>query len=439
MKQGMHFRNSMASSETFKQRLSDKEQSNLRSWFDLNTVILFLIPLSQPIEVTIGGRLLGPDILLCSLFPFLFLIRWHLIRGPLPRTFLYLLSVWFLEAVITDLIRETPEADLIRGWAKILVFGVDFVSLFMLIAYRMQRLLAYLVGYACGTLLLIQFNPSELIQEDPWKFGYAWPVTLFFLFVPVFLPAGLKVFAGAFFAALAAILNLILNFRSMFGVTVLAWLLTGLSEFAHWAKMRRSIVAWAVVFLVFGYGTVMTYEYLAGSGALGETVREKYETTATGDFGLLAGRGEIFASSQAIMDSPIIGHGSWAHDLVYVILMERRLESAGYEIGDSGNEDLIPSHSYIFGAWVEAGIAGAVFWAWVLYVVGRALYLNLSKPGPLATIFSFLFIGFIWDIVFSPFGLDARFFAPARLIAAMLIITQAGGIAGPPRLSRRAS
>ena len=30
------------------------------------------------------------------------------------------------------------------------------------------------------------------------------------------------------------------------------------------------------------------------------------------------------------------------------------------------------AHSHLFGAWVEAGILGAVFWGYALVIVGRA-------------------------------------------------------------------
>ena len=56
-----------------------------------------------------------------------------------------------------------------------------------------------------------------------------------------------------------------------------------------------------------------TYEHMARQGMLGEKARQIYEQQAHGALGLLIdGRSEILASIHAIMDSPIVGRGSWA-------------------------------------------------------------------------------------------------------------------------------
>ena len=42
-------------------------------------------------------------------------------------------------------------------------------------------------------------------------------------------------------------------------------------------------------------------------------------------------------------------------------------------------EGYIPEHSYILGAWVSAGILGAVFWFWVFILVVRALSRSIPR------------------------------------------------------------
>jgi len=90
---------------------------------------------------------------------------------------------------------------------------------------------------------------------------------------------------------------------------------------------------------------------------------------AHGEYGLIVGgRSEILVSAQAIMDSPILGHGSWAKNEEYAAMLNYLRESMGYVAQGKHESGLIPTHSHIFGAWVEAGILGAVFWLWILTV-----------------------------------------------------------------------
>jgi O-antigen ligase len=131
---------------------------------------------------------------------------------------------------------------------------------------------------------------------------------------------------------------------------------------------------------------------------------------AQGDLGvLLGGRSEILIASQAIMDSPLIGHGSWAKDPHYSYLYaELKFGPNGGDIPFLRNE-LIPSHSVIFGAWVESGIVGALFWAGVLILVAKVLLRLFSSDDPLVPVIAFIGFLMLWDIFFSPFGADRRF------------------------------
>src|SRR5207249_4985632 len=105
----------------------------------------------------------------------------------------------------------------------------------------------------------------------------------------------------------------------------------------------------------------------------GAPAAQKYREESAGRFGvLLGGRPELFASSIAIADSPLIGHGSWPKDPKYTNDLLSVLSRNGYQPGGGllysiqHSDYLIPTHSFLFGAWVEAGLLGAVFWLVVL-------------------------------------------------------------------------
>ena len=140
---------------------------------------------------------------------------------------------------------------------------------------------------------------------------------------------------------------------------------------------------------------------------------------------LLGGRGEILVSGQASLDSPLLGHGSWARDPIYAAILAEKRAELGYKELDGGagpRDDLIPSHSYIFGAWVEAGIAGAVFWLFVLGFTIRTL-LKVSGSEPLLALFAFVGFTQLWDILFSPLGVLTRSTCPYFLAAMVALRT----------------
>jgi O-antigen ligase len=150
---------------------------------------------------------------------------------------------------------------------------------------------------------------------------------------------------------------------------------------------------------------------------MGSEARNKYLIQSRGQYGLLlGGRNEIYASSQAIIDSPILGHGSWAKDRKYVLIL-LELRRAGYQIEDNIlKSDLIPTHSHFFGAWVEAGIMGALFWAWVLLLVVRIVTSLYLVRDPLVPLIVFLAINMLWDVLFSPYGHDRRIISDFSLV-----------------------
>ena len=120
------------------------------------------------------------------------------------------------------------------------------------------------------------------------------------------------------------------------------------------------------------------------------------------------------APIQAIRDSPIIGHGSFAVDSKYVALKQQLQYEYGYsdtDMPEDSEEPTIPTHSHLTMAWVESGIFGGIFWIFVLGLTFRGLIkISLTRP-PLAPIYSYLLLNFVWNVLYSPFGSVNRMWA----------------------------
>jgi hypothetical protein len=383
-------------------------------------VIALMLPFTRLIELKLVGNLFLHDILTPMVI--LLLVKNGTSIKPL-QTFLILLGVWLTGAVITDMIRHTPFADYSRGWAKIVLFGLNAVMVWMLTGAQGRRLAIYTFGTGSALCISAVFRPVELDATDPWKFGLGYGVAL--MFGAIAMSDGvnrrLGQYTGSWLLAGVALLSMLQNSRSLFAICALGAVF---SPVARWISTRPAInrrVTPAVFFgfilagLLIGQLMVAGYGSLAQNGVLGEAAQEKFLDQTKGNLNFLqGGRTESLVSLEAIKDSPIIGHGSWAKDPYYLQLLLVKLREAGlpapgtlYDIGVK-TEFLIPTHSYVFGSWVESGILGVPIWAYVFLLAFQSLYALLKVQGQPSALLSMVAFAMMWDIFFSPFASDTR-------------------------------
>jgi len=390
-------------------------------------VIVFLIPATQFFELKIVGRLFFSDMLLALILPVLLVDYGQRLRARLPMIFISFALLWFFAQVATDIVRVTVFSDYVRGWAKIGFTLINFCALYLLLYGHQHRLTVYAVGLATGGLISCFVNPSLYAADYPWKFGYGAPITWFLIILAARIISHRR--KGPYFASGilvgAAALNIFMGFRSLGGICFLT--ASYMFVQAEWGARLASVSTRprqafliGLVLVVSGVAVFKMYDYSARYGLLGKDAQEKYETQASGEFGLLfGGRSEVLVSSRAILDSPFLGHGSWAKDDQYSSLLIELRRQAGYVGGVYNEEDLIPTHSHLLGAWVEAGLLGAIFWAWVLSLPVRVLLRpnrEIDSVTPLAAFVAFLLI---WDIFFSPYGAGLRFITPYYVVFMM--------------------
>jgi hypothetical protein len=389
----------------------------------------FLLPAISFVQVTVVGQLIVSEVLAAVMLPWLWGAKDRL---RMPRWFLLLWGGWLVAQIVTDVVMGSGFADYSRGWAAILFTLTDFAAVLVLVSTpRRARLFA--LGLAASGVLGYFIAPNIFAAGDPWKWAFAGSVGFA-------LAAGLSGATGArrplltiaAFAVFGA-LNLLLGFRSLGGVSLLAagYLVLGAVSGKRAVASRYSTLRAAAGLALLALSVVLVlqlYDVAASGGLLGSAAQAKYEAQS-GTFGvLLGGRSEVLASSQAIIDSPILGHGSWAKDFKYVDLLSERLSSLGYEVG-AGPSDvgLIPAHSYLMQSWVWAGVLGGIFW---LAILGIAVWLlaNLySFRVDLAPLIVFYAMLLLWSIVFSPYGSGARIGATYGIALCLLGLRLATG------------
>jgi hypothetical protein len=370
----------------------------------------FGLPAISFFQVTVVGQLIVSEVLAVVLLPWLWASKDRL---KLPQWFVWLWAGWLVSQIVTDLVMTSEFADYARGWAAILFTLTDFAAILVLVSTR-RRARLFALGLAASGVVGYVIAPNIYAASDPWKWAFAIPIG-FALAATLSGSIGTRmplVPIGAF-AAFGAV-NLLLGFRSLGGVAMITsgYLVLNILVGRREARARLSIGT-AIIGLLFcvvaAFSVSQGYDAAAAGGLLGPAAQAKY-VAQSGSLGVLVGgRPEILASSQAIIDSPILGHGSWAKDFKYVDLLTARLSSLDYEIG-AGPSDagLIPAHSYLLGSWVWAGFLGGLFWLAILLLVGGLLVSLYAVRLGLAPLLVYSAALLMWDIAFSPYGSSAR-------------------------------
>jgi O-antigen ligase len=127
-------------------------------------------------------------------------------------------------------------------------------------------------------------------------------------------------------------------------------------------------------------------------------------------------------ASRAIIASPFVGYGSWARNRVYATEYLRELDAyLHYRYFRSpDNMSLIPSHSALLQAWVEAGILGVGFFGYFIFKLVKAI-IRLTfydELGSLTPLLGFFFVDSLWNSLLSPFSGTSRL--PIAIAAAMI-------------------
>lgn len=362
------------------------------------------------VKVKLVGELYISELLLFGI-AILFLLNRHFFVEKHIQTLLLFLALWFIGQVVSDVVNNASIADRLRGEIRIVFFAMDILGIYFLTRSDINRLWSFLIGLACGHLLSFLLFPSEFALDYPWKFGLAIPFGLASLFIVLkmfknhrLISIGLLITFG--------IISILLAGRSLGAIFILSGSITWyLSSGFHNIQRGKTNALLLVLLLSATTGFIYKgYSFVAEQGYLGEVSQWKYNYQSSSDYGfLVSGRIEVLAALKAISDAPILGHGSWARDWKYVDFLQKIRETK-FEQGNGyvPEDNLITSHSHILGAWVEAGILGAVFWVYVVFLIFQAFQKISMERSQFLPVIIWVLVMLLWDLMFSPLGAHQR-------------------------------
>jgi hypothetical protein len=339
--------------------------------------------------------------------------------------------LWAIAQLVSDIHNETQMLDAAKGVFAPIVFIGTIVGLARYFKTHFSYFPSFLLGVTLGGLISLLLFPTDYFNFNPWKWGLSsFFLSLIAILFSFFVNRKSKTLLFVVLIILMAV-SFSFNSRSMAIFPLIAALAyvscynkkesrTRRWLSGRWAATKALLVVLPALMLI-NVGATALFSSDEFLSKLPGDAASTYKVQATGDFGILIGaRSEILISGQALLDKPMLGHGSWAKDRdgyldKYAVLRHQ----LGYNTRDdnqyeSFSSDLIPVHSYLMGAFVWAGIFGGLFWLVTLSRVYRAFIATLSY---LPYYFYFGMIGFVWDVFFSPFGANARWNASIFLAA----------------------
>lgn len=343
----------------------------------------------------------------------------------LPASIWWALLVWMVGTVVSDLYFDVHLLDRAKGIARVGLLATTIYSLNWLVLWRGWSVVAMWTGLAAGSICALFIQPNPYYVGEPWKFGWAIPLTL----ICVILTRNLGSNHRSAVLVFLATLHITLGFRSL-GLVVGALALVSLiasrkarNDNADSRKVPSSGVlrpiALVLAVAALAFSATVVYENAALSGSLGEQQQTKAEYQGEGEYGSLAsGRVELFLSLRAIEASPLLGGGSFS-----VASPEAVRETAAdyarlgyFDVAASLLRETPTYHSELLGSWAENGVGAVPFWILILIMAFKVIKESLVAGRSVHAVATFAAAMAVWDVWFSPFGADRRVWTALTLV-----------------------
>ncbi len=375
--------------------------------------VCFLLPASLAFQVNIGSQIFLPELILPSVAAIFFLSRKSKNFGRDFQTIIKIGCVYLLFQLLSDLWNATSFEQYSRGWARIILFLLNLISIYIIIDNKRSRLIIFCLGFAFGRIFItIAGLESETI---PWKIGLAKPIAMLTILLCATMPMPTNIrayFSSAVLAGLG-IFDILMDFRSHGSILLLVSMVLLTTAFMRTRPTRMPKMSLRPALYLFFAGAVAAfvafqfYSFAALSGWLSENATRKYEVQVqeTDAPLIVAGRSEVLVYFEAIFDSILVGHGSWPRSTYYAEkLAEQRYDRGLTSHQGQPSDDSLPIHSHLFGSWIEAGIVGGLFWANILFLIFRSVLRSSQGQSQMRPLYLYGTLLLAWDILFSPFS-----------------------------------
>lgn len=393
---------------------------------------MFVIGASSTFDFSLVGRVTLAEVIAFAFVPYFWLNkRESWVNGNLVKC-LWILALMFFGVIISDFIHQNNFWFSARAFARP-VFMLGFLLFFIpvlkrdplsIIAMVYGRVLAGVIKY----LRPSTFEDAGALNLESYA-GIAFRVVPMISAIVIALavwiyPRSRLAAALCFVGGGASVVyfggprSSALNWLIAAGVVACIWLLKSRRSRRIELTTGRIMFLGSVGLLVLTM-TYFAYIYAAPRGYLGEGQQQKMLEQTQTVFGssplglILAGRPQFYGAVLGVMDRPLIGHGSWRHDLTSIYVFEA-IASVGtdpklIDIMTRQGGAAGAGHSVLMQAWVENGIVPAMALVAAMWIILRVGIFSIRYENRMTPYFVYSIISFSWAFLFSPPGMGLRF------------------------------
>ena len=337
--------------------------------------------------------------------------------AKLVQPFVGILVLAIFGEILVDLWHGSSVISSLKGFSLILFTLINLFALIILTKFDPVNIHIAIFGFAASGLASFFIQPGTYARSEIWKFGIGYPLILMVFCLLSLRKIRLKKFVIVSLIIFSSGLSLFLGARSLALVTFLTVFFV-----RNEVNVKKGKFSYTVIVILLLLGAIglfsNVYSSLAKNGTLGNKAQAKYiSQTATGNNIIINSRSELLFAGRAIVDSPILGFGSYSEmnpNLRTKILTFLTENNIYYDLApinrNYGNR--IPVHSMILQWWLWFGILGLLFPLKLLINFIKATSI-IGEP----VLYYYLVISGIWNVLFSPYGESYRILVPLTIIA----------------------
>ena len=392
-------------------------------------ILMFLVGALVRIDFHLIGRFAVGEIILLSVLPFALSKMGSLFREPKLKYLLYTLFAWVLGVILSDIFNGTFFMLFIRGLARPLIcLGILITSYYLM--NRDRRCIYYfffglLISGLANFIVPTDFRVSEYAESEVSAMSYgtrAYAITPLVYGVAsvggFILYRASGILSGLFLIFVAIVVATILSRTTTGTLFISGLIIIGASFIPGVGRLflsegrikTRALVSSCILLLILSTIIYYLYAYFAFNYLLGENQYNKFINQTNTVFGntpwgvLASGRHYTVAAILRIIDSPILGAGSWpqAGDT-----LARTFELLGvYNIDPIMNDPYRREigHSVIFGIWAQNGILVIPCMVFVFVTCAKLLIRNLISQSEITPLLVPYLIVFLFSLIFNNFN-----------------------------------